>query len=491
MRNQLRAIGAREWGTKGSDVASTCPRRGKTRDPETRRGTDCARELAEAGGRGELRVPRAPNEPFAEERARHEVTHLPYQPWCAWRVMVKGRAKPHVKRPVESAKVPEFEMDFCYFAQDPKRRLQPGDRAWATTLVMVDVAAKSPLCAAISTKSYENAYLAYVKRMAYAKAILKVDPEPALKLLADKIAVRASADGIQPKFETAPRFSSQSIGAVERAQDAVEGQIRCVRLDLETRLSIEVTPAMDVWPWLVRHAGWLRERCHVKGNKKTAFEDCCGKPYQGEVMKFAEAALFRVAVSPSGKIRDGIRHDRADARFVRGVWLGKTTESDEHLFANEMGVYTTRTGKRVPDTELKRADLVKDLQGTPRNRLAGRLAGRLRKTAPQATPVQRPPVAKETERPSAETYERRSAKAQELNPPVVPHVIQVLRAADTVNERSSSIAVQTHGDRRWVRSTQHNQQRPCAGQIASSSSEQTDAIDRSEWRTQREVSEPT
>ena len=89
--------------------------------------------------------------------------------------------------------------------------------------------------------------------MACAKAVLKVDPETALKLLADKIAVRASADGIQLKVETGPGFSSQSIGAVVRAQDAVEGQIRRLRLELDTRLSLEVTPAMDVWPWLVRY----------------------------------------------------------------------------------------------------------------------------------------------------------------------------------------------------------------------------------------------
>ena len=37
---------------------------------------------------------------------------------------------------------------------------------------------------------------AFVRRMAYAKAVLKVDPELALKLLADKIALRASAGGI-------------------------------------------------------------------------------------------------------------------------------------------------------------------------------------------------------------------------------------------------------------------------------------------------------
>ena len=57
--------------------------------------------------------------------------------------------------------------------------------------------------------------------MACAKTVLKADPEKA----GDKIALRASADGIQVKVETAPMFSSQSIGAAERAQDAVEGQI--------------------------------------------------------------------------------------------------------------------------------------------------------------------------------------------------------------------------------------------------------------------------
>ena len=144
---------------------------------------DCARELAEARGQGELRVSRAPDEPSAEERARHEVTHLPYQPWFAWCVMGKGRAKPHVQRPVESVKVLEFEMDFCYLLQEPKRRHQPGDQAWATHLVKVDVAAQNPLCEATKTKSAENAYLsamcaAFVKRIAYAKGVLKVDPEP-------------------------------------------------------------------------------------------------------------------------------------------------------------------------------------------------------------------------------------------------------------------------------------------------------------------------
>ena len=97
-------------------------------------------------------------------------------------------------------------------------------------------------CDGISSKSDESAYLtamcaAFFKRMACAKAVLKVDPEPAFRSLADKIAARASADGIQLEVEVAPRFSIQSIGGAWRAQDAVEGRIRCLRLELEPRVS--------------------------------------------------------------------------------------------------------------------------------------------------------------------------------------------------------------------------------------------------------------
>ena len=49
--------------------------------------------------------------------------------------------------------------------------------------------------------------------------------------------------------------------------------------------------------------------------------------------------------------------------------------SDEHLFANELGVHTTRTVKRV-QTQSTRAGLVRSLQGIPWDRVAGRPAGR-------------------------------------------------------------------------------------------------------------------
>ena len=122
----------------------------------------------------------------------------------------------------------------------------------ATTHVTVDVAAQNPLCAAISLKSDESAYLtamcaAFVKRMAYARAVLKVDPEPALRSLAEKIAVRASADGIHLKVETAPRFSSQSVGV---ATPPVAKETERPSEDADERRSAK---AQDLNPLTVPH----------------------------------------------------------------------------------------------------------------------------------------------------------------------------------------------------------------------------------------------
>ena len=60
------------------------------------------------------------------------------------------------------------------------------------------------------------------------------------------------------------------------------------------------------------------DRYHVKGNKKTAFEDCFGKPYQGEVMKFEEAALDRAGVSVEWK--DSRRNQAGSSRCEIFPW---------------------------------------------------------------------------------------------------------------------------------------------------------------------------
>ena len=111
----------------------------------------------------------------------------------------------------------------------------------------------------------------------------------------------------------------------------MEGHVRCLRLELETRLSIEVTPAMDVWM-----VAW-------KVSRERQQEDSVRRLFRETVPLF-----------PRGRIRDGIRQGRADARFVSGIWPGKTTESDEHLFATDIGVYTTSARQLLKHRPLRR-----------------------------------------------------------------------------------------------------------------------------------------
>ena len=49
----------------------------------------------------EARQPRlraAPGEPTKAERLRHEATHVPYQPWCKYCVMGRGRRTAHFRK---------------------------------------------------------------------------------------------------------------------------------------------------------------------------------------------------------------------------------------------------------------------------------------------------------------------------------------------------------------------------------------------------------
>ena len=130
VRNRLKTLGVPVWSTKAQMWPQLvhAEARQELQKRDEARLADRAREIAQPGGQGELRVPRAPEEPLADERAHHEVTHPPCQPWSASCVMEKGRAKSLLQRPVESVKVPEFEMDFCFLLQHPMQRPQRAPR---------------------------------------------------------------------------------------------------------------------------------------------------------------------------------------------------------------------------------------------------------------------------------------------------------------------------------------------------------------------------
>ena len=93
-----------------------------------------------AGAGAEVPVPKPlPQQtaPTAEEKAQHDMTHLPYRSWCPVCVQAKARDDPHRKQcePEQSLEtIPVVQMDYSF------ARTDEGTTDQLKILSMVDVA---------------------------------------------------------------------------------------------------------------------------------------------------------------------------------------------------------------------------------------------------------------------------------------------------------------------------------------------------------------
>ena len=54
-----------------------------------------------------------------------------------------------------------------------------------------------------------------------------------------------------------------------------------------------------------------------------------------------------------------------DSRSIPGIWLGRATESDEHIVGTALGVHTARSVRAKNDQEIWNSGLIKSMKGTP------------------------------------------------------------------------------------------------------------------------------
>ena len=140
----------------------------------------------------------------------------------------------------------------------------------------------------------------FVKRIAHLELEFNTDGEPTMTALADAVKRDLVLDNVTVHCTTAPRYSSQTLGAVGACQSMLQRQTRVIRLDVEERYQCTLEVAHEAFPWLTRHAAWTLERFHVRANGQTAYEDCFGTAYHGPVMKFLECAVFRHPTDSGG-----------------------------------------------------------------------------------------------------------------------------------------------------------------------------------------------
>ena len=71
------------------------------------------------------KIARHPDEPTAEERRKHNITHCPYRSWCRACVLGRGKDRYHRRIDCRSNTVSRIAMDYMFFTSYGWLRNQP------------------------------------------------------------------------------------------------------------------------------------------------------------------------------------------------------------------------------------------------------------------------------------------------------------------------------------------------------------------------------
>ncbi|CAK0822283.1 unnamed protein product [Prorocentrum cordatum] len=340
------------------------------------------------------RTLKTPERPDAETVRQHELTHAKFEPWRLECVFGKGDAAPHRGVQFLTDKEPEVsvvQIDY-HFLKDDGEETEDAANRFSTTLAVIDCDTGVPLQLGLPEKGGNRDYtvasvVSFLRRLGAAQLRLRSDGEPSVVGIANAVAAkRLKFDGYKVTVEQTPRYSSQSLGAAGVQQKILQGQARTIRAATEKMLGIKIGPGHVLWPWLVRHVGFIAEMFHIKSNGRTPHQDATGTKYHGVVLKFAETAMFKHPTSSSGHMTGGRRSRKSKSMWEKGIFLGKTYESDEFLMGTSSGVHSVRAVRRLPEEGQCDLELVAKMVGAPGVGQIGRPKGKRVVILPTAPP---------------------------------------------------------------------------------------------------------
>jgi hypothetical protein len=278
---------------------------------------------------------RGPVKPTKAEKEDHERDHIPFRSWCAHCMRGKTKASGHRgEGDQERREKPIVSMDYAFLGikkgKDKEERKKLEEEAMKAgntpTLVMFDAEAKGIFTYVVDKKGADDRVCRRVvtdlDNLGYKEIVLKGDQEPALASL--MAVIKANWDG-DAAMENSPVRESEGNGAVERAIQTWEGQVRTMKDALESRIGEEISPDHVVMTWLAEYAATLLRRCLVSSDGRTPYEKMKGRPSRRPVAEFGEKVWYRPL---HGKPRTSL-----DPVMNEGIFVGVLDRSDEVLVA--------------------------------------------------------------------------------------------------------------------------------------------------------------
>ncbi|CAK0835766.1 unnamed protein product, partial [Prorocentrum cordatum] len=166
----------------------------------------------------------------------------------------------------------------------------------------------------------------------------------------------AAARDEETVLQVGPRFDSKSKGPIEAAGGKVQQLIRTLVYTVNARYKVELKPSEPISSCLARHAGWILTRLTVRGDGLTPHRRLEGRDYHGQIAEFAETAMHKLPPGAAGKI---------NARWDKGIWLGKANVSDEHMIGTPRGRVFARSIARRPGEKRWNKNLFSQIICTP------------------------------------------------------------------------------------------------------------------------------
>ena len=182
-------------------------------------------------------VVKDPAGPTPEEKALHDLLHLPHRSWCPICVKARGKEDGHFKKKSNKAiqDKPVVSFDYKTFGQEESR----DDKLTAIIVRDVSKTLYAHICQSKggSDEWVIDRIIQDIDELGHNEVILKCDGENSIIHLLKKVKERRIGNTI---LEHPPAYDPQSNGVAEKAVQEFMEQLRATKLALEQRLKCNI-----------------------------------------------------------------------------------------------------------------------------------------------------------------------------------------------------------------------------------------------------------
>eukprot|EP00971_Amphidinium_carterae_P347420 6489422-Amphidinium_carterae.1 len=309
-----------------------------------------------------LRAKPKPDTPSREEIEQHRAAgHVPFRSWCRCCVAGKGRGDRH--RAKEDGEVACVGIDYGYLHERVDLTDQEAqDQGSSPLLVMRDKWTGVTMAEVVQSKGVthvwsEKVFAEMLETLGYHKLRLLSDGEPSIIALKEKaVKYLRETRRVDVLTETTAPDDHQANGLAESAVRDVKAQFRVLKLAIEDDYGCVLDRESPILSWVVRAAGAALTRGSVGTDGKTPFERLQGHRYRRQLPPLCKTVMY--------KIRDG-DPSRAEPRWLKGIFLGTVSKSNELYIGIADAVTKSRSVRRLAEHEQHDLDLLRSVKGTP------------------------------------------------------------------------------------------------------------------------------